>query len=311
MILSVSRRTDIPAWYAEWFCNRIRQGFVCVRNPMNFHQVSRISLSPDMVDGIVFWTRNPLPLMHHLDELRAYPFYFQFTLTPYGKEIEPGVPDKQAVLLPAFQKLSRQIGPDRVIWRYDPILLSSRYSVDFHLTAFRELAQQLEGYTRKCVISFLDPYRSIESNMNRLGFRPPADREITALAQGLAAIAAGHHLALETCAEAISLEAFGIAHGHCIDRVLLERLAGCPLKLEKDKNQREACGCAASVDIGMYDTCRHGCLYCYATRHPGAVPRHCAAHDPNSPLLSGSILPEDRVHEREGKSCREEQLRFC
>ena len=136
MIISASRRTDIPAYYSDWFYNRIREGFVCVRNPMNFHQVSRISLSPDVVDGIVFWTKNPLPLMPRLEELRAYPFYFQFTLTPYGKDVEPGVPNKNDVILPAFQELSRQIGPERVIWRYDPILFTDHYTMDYHITSF-------------------------------------------------------------------------------------------------------------------------------------------------------------------------------
>ena len=131
MIISASRRTDIPAYYSDWFCNRLREGFVCVRTPMNFHQVSRIALSSDVVDGIVFWTKDPRPLMPRLEELRAYPYYFQFTLTPYGKDMEPGLPDKGAVLLPAFQMLSDMIGPERVIWRYDPILLTARYTADF------------------------------------------------------------------------------------------------------------------------------------------------------------------------------------
>ena len=130
MIISASRRTDIPAYYPDWFYNRIREGYVCVRNPMNFHQVSRIDLSPDVVDGIVFWTKNPLPLMSRLEELRAYPFYFQFTLTPYGKDVEPGVPSKNDIILPAFQELSRRIGPERGIWRYDPILFTNRYTMD-------------------------------------------------------------------------------------------------------------------------------------------------------------------------------------
>ena len=126
MIISASRRTDIPAFYAEWFFNRIKEGYVLVRNPMNYHQVSKISLSPAVVDGIVFWTKNPLPMMTRLDELREYPYYFQFTLTPYGKEMEPGLPSKKAVLIPVFRELSRKLGPDRLVWRYDPILLNPR-----------------------------------------------------------------------------------------------------------------------------------------------------------------------------------------
>ena len=184
MIISASRRTDIPAYYPDWFYNRIREGYVCVRNPMNFHQVSRIDLSPDVVDGIVFWTKNPLPLMSRLEELRAYPFYFQFTLTPYGKDVEPGVPSKNDIILPAFQELSRQIGPERVIWRYDPILLTDRYTMDYHITFFSQLARRLEGYARKCIISFVDLYRNTQSNMNGLGFAPLTEKEIAELASG-------------------------------------------------------------------------------------------------------------------------------
>ena len=214
MIISASRRTDIPAYYSDWFCNRLREGFVCVRTPMNFHQVSRIALSSDVVDGIVFWTKDPRPLMPRLEELRAYPYYFQFTLTPYGKDMEPGLPDKGAVLLPAFQMLSDMIGPERVIWRYDPILLTARYTADFHITAFRQMAQRLEGYTHKCVISFVDLYRNTQARLSGLGFAPLAEKEIAELAQRLAEIAGRHRLVLETCAETIDLRRFGIAHGH-------------------------------------------------------------------------------------------------
>ena len=208
MIISASRRTDIPAYYPDWFCNRIREGYVCVRNPMNFHQVSRTSLSPDVVDGIVFWTKNPLPLMPRLEELQGYPFYFQFTLTPYGKDVEPGVPSKNDVILPAFQELSRQIGPERVIWRYDPILFTDRYTMDYHITFFSQLARRLEGYTRKCIISFVDLYRNTQTNMSGLGFAPLTEKEIVELAQRLADIAGKHHLVLETCAEQIDLSPY-------------------------------------------------------------------------------------------------------
>lgn len=310
MILSVSRRTDIPACYSEWFFNRLRAGYVCVRNPMNFHQVSRIALTPDVVDGIVFWTKNPLPMLPRLDELRGYPYYFQFTLNAYGPDLECSLPSKNDVLIPAFRALSQKIGPERVIWRYDPILLTARYTAAYHLHYFEELARRLSGYTRKCIISFVDLYRSTRSNTKELGLAPLTTAEMYTLAQGLAGIAARYGFGLETCAEEIALEPFGIAHGHCIDRELLEQLLGCRLDLGKDKNQRAACGCAASIDIGMYNTCRNGCKYCYATYSPSLTARNTAAHDPASPLLSGQLLPEDVVTERPVRSCRDNQLNF-
>ena len=133
MIISASRRTDIPAYYALWFLRRLEAGFVCVRNPVNFHQVSRIPLSPEVVDGIVFWTKNPTPMLDRLPLLKDYPFYFQFTLTAYAQDLEPGVPNKNEVIIPAFQELSRRIGPERVIWRYDPILPTPKYNIDYHV----------------------------------------------------------------------------------------------------------------------------------------------------------------------------------
>ena len=171
MIISASRRTDIPTYYSEWFFNRLREGYVLVRNPMNARQISRISLSPEAVDGIVFWTKNPVPMLSRLGELEPYPYYFQFTLTAYGRDVEPNLPGKNGVLIPAFQELSRMAGRERVVWRYDPIFLSDRYTVEYHCRYFRVLAAKLGEYTEKCTVSFLDFYRSTARNMRSLHIR--------------------------------------------------------------------------------------------------------------------------------------------
>ncbi len=154
MILSVSRQTDIPNYYSDWFLNRVREGFLYVRNPMNPHQISEIDLSPEAVDCMVFWTKNPSPMLGQLQELGDYPFYFQFTLTGYGEDVEPGLPDKRSELIRTFQELSRQIGSDRVIWRYDPIFLNVRYTAEYHKKAFGEIASCLKGYTHRVVSVF-------------------------------------------------------------------------------------------------------------------------------------------------------------
>lgn len=310
MILSVSRRTDVPAFYAPWFFNRLKAGYACARNPMNPRQVSRVSLSPDVVDAIVFWTKNPLPMLGRLRELSSYMYYFQFTLTGYGPDVEPGLPSKRQVLVPAFQRLSQAIGPDRVIWRYDPIFLSDTYTPAYHRRAFAALAQALAPFTRTCTISFLDHYRKTERNMAPLSLRPFPPEQQLELAEAMAAIARRHGLQINTCAESLELSHLGIGHARCIDPQLLERLLGCPLHLPKDKNQRPACGCAPAVDIGAYNTCRHGCRYCYANFSASTVAAQSSRHDPASPLLVGSLLPEDKVVLREGASCRERQLRF-
>lgn len=308
MIISASRRTDIPTYYSEWFMNRIQDGFVCVRNPMNIHQISRISLSPEVVDGIVFWTKNPIPMIPKLHAFDDYMYYFQFTLNAYGKDIEANVPNKNDIIIPAFKELSRKIGAERVIWRYDPILLTSKYTIDYHVKYFEEIAKRLSGYTHKCVISFLDLYRNTKSNMKNLDLLPLGDQEMFELAMRLVEIAHKYHLTVESCAERINLEQFGIAHGHCIDCNLFERLLGQKLDLGKDKNQREECGCMASIDIGMYNTCKNGCIYCYANFSSNTVANNFGLHDPKSPLISGQIGPEDRITVREIKSCRRCQV---
>ena len=156
MILSVSRRTDIPNYYSEWFVNRIKEGYLYVRNPMNAHQISKIDISPQVVDCIVFWTKNPKNMMSRLSELKGYNYYFQFTITGYGKDVEPNIPDKRTEIIPVFQELSRQIGKEAVIWRCDPIFLSEKYTKEYHLKAFEEIATKLRGYTDKVIISFVN-----------------------------------------------------------------------------------------------------------------------------------------------------------
>lgn len=308
MIISASRRTDIPSYYSDWVFNRLKAGYVCVRNPMNYHQVSRISLSPDVVDGIVFWTKNPVPILDKLHLLDAYPYYFQFTLNAYGKDMEAGIPSKNGVIVPAFQKLSRMIGPERIIWRYDPITLTPAYTIQYHVHYFEELAKRLSGYTNKCVISFVDMYRHLGTIFRDFQFLPLGTTEMYELAGRFSDIARKYGLTLETCAEAVDLSQFGIRHGHCIDGELFEKIIGQPLSLTKDKNQREECGCMASIDIGMYDSCANGCKYCYANHSLSAVYRNIQAHAPNSPLLYGTIGPEDIVKDRAMESCKTLQM---
>ena len=308
MIISASRRTDVPTYYSDWFFNRIKEGYVCVRNPMNIHQVSKISLSPDVVDGIVFWTKNPIPMINRLDTLQDYMYYFQFTVNSYGKDIETNIPNKNDIIIPAFKQLSKKIGSERVIWRYDPILLSSKYNIDYHINYFNEIAKRLAGYTNKCIISFVDLYHNTQTNTKKLGLLPLEKKEMVELAQRLVDIAHKNHLIVESCAEKINLEQFDIAHGHCIDCNLFEQLLGYKLDLSKDKNQREECGCMASIDIGMYNTCKNGCKYCYANYSNKIVTKNAMAHDPYSPLISGNIQPGDVMKERDVKSCKNCQM---
>jgi len=298
MILSASRRTDIPAHFSDWFFNRIKEGFAYVRNPINIYQISRIDLSPDVVDCIVFWTKNPLPMLDRLSGLQDYPYYFQYTLTPYGHDIESALPDKKSMLIPAFRKLSEQIGIHRVVWRYDPILLNPVYTIEYHLKAFAEYASALEGATDTVVISFIDFYAKTKRNMANLSIQTVPTDEILPFAAKLAAIAASHGMKMESCAEKIDLQSVGISHGSCIDKRRMEDIIGCGISVKRDKAQRAECGCMESIDIGTYHTCPNGCKYCYANFSDSNVKERLALYDAASPLLCGKIGENDKITKR-------------
>ena len=306
MILSVSRRTDIPAFYSKWFMNRIREGFVLVRNPMNYHQVSRVALRPDVIDCIVFWTKNAAPLLSYIDEIdQQYNFYFQYSVNAYDRDIEQNLPSLPQ-RIDTFKRISDKVGPHRIIWRYDPILMSNHIDANWHIDQYSKLAQSLNGYTETCVFSFIDLYDKVKNNVSKLGIRSCTQDEMKAIAKGLSLIANSNNLTLQTCAEEIDLDQYGIIHGHCIDGKLIESLTGRKLNAKKDKNQREICGCLESIDIGQYNTCRHGCRYCYANFSPQSVITLSSKHDPKSSFLIGNLEPEDKVTERKMKSLLEE-----
>jgi len=276
-IISASRRSDIPAFHADWFMTRIREGYFERVNPYNRRQVSRISLAPANVEAIVFWSKNPRPFLPHLAELdsRGYQYYFQFTLNPYGEEFEPGLPALRE-RIDTFRELAARIGPARVVWRYDPVILSSATPVAWHLEAVEELAAALRGRAERLVISFLDFYGKVRSRLEKLhrssGIAcaditlPGMEAQLERLAAGMGRIGAAHGLSVFSCAEEVALERFGIEHGSCIDGDMIRELRGGGGRFLRDKSQRPACRCARSVDMGVYDSCAYGCLYCYARR---------------------------------------------
>lgn len=303
MIISASRRTDIPAFYGKWMINRLTEGFAMVRNPFNFHMVSKIKLSPDIVECIVFWSKNPAPFIKYLDIIdnSGYKYYFHFTLTPYDKKIENGLPDKSE-LLATFKKLSKKIGREKIIWRYDPILIADGIDCGYHIKNFEHIAGELAGYTDKCVISFIDMYKTIQSKISGSEIRKLNNHEINAIAAAFSQISLKYGIQILTCAEEVDLSAYNIAHSKCIDAELISRITGHELKIPHDKHQRKFCGCAESVDIGSYGTCLHNCVYCYA--NGGKIPMHnkIRVHDENSPLIFGSITYADIITERKIKN---------
>lgn len=308
MILSVSRRTDIPNYYSDWFYNRIKDGYVYVRNPMNAHQVSKIDISPEVVDCIVFWTKNPEPMMKRLDELTAYNFYFQFTLTGYGKDMECNVPHKKEKMIPVFQELSNKIGHEKVIWRYDPIIFTKKYTPEYHLKAFEQIATSLKGYTERCIISFVDIYAKNKKNMDLLDSYDIDKTQLLAFTKEISRIAKENGMTMGSCAESMDLDECGIEHNCCIDKTLIENIIGCRLKVEKDKSQRQECGCMESIEIGTYNTCKNGCKYCYANYSEESVSKNCNKYNPDSPILCSILAEDDKITERKVKSLKEQQL---
>jgi len=310
MILSVSRRTDIPACYADWFFNRMREGFVYVRTPRNSHRVIRVPLDTESVDGIVFWSKNPAPMLERLSLLKQYTYYFQFTVTPYGNDVEQNVPDKMENIIPVFRRLSDAIGPMRVIWRYDPILLNLRYDMKFHLNAYETLSKALEGYTEKCIFSFADDYKSIRRNQEALALMDISYAQQRTIARAFSEIANSHRITIETCAEEIDLSEYNIGHARCVDKQLLERISGYALSMKKAQGQRRLCGCAQSTDIGMYNSCKNGCLYCYANYSLSLMQKNISLHDNASSLLCGHVGEGDVLQEKRCEAQKAVRLRL-
>lgn len=305
MILSVSRRTDIPAFYAEWFMERLRQKYVLVRNPFNIHSISRIPLTPENVDAIVFWTKNSKPIHRYLDEIDelGYKYYFQYTITPYKKDLEEEVQDKKEIV-EIFKNLSEKIGSEKVVLRYDPVILSDNYTIDFHKKAFARLCDLLAPYTKKIIFSFLDDYKKISKNIKQLNIREISEEEMCIMAEYFADTAKNYNLKIESCAEQIDLGRFGINHGKCIDDELIEKITGYKLSVGRD-NQRNACGCVKCIDIGEYNTCMHKCLYCYANINKDAAFKNYKLHDKKSPLLIGYVDEiKDKITDRNIKDTK-------
>lgn len=246
-------------------------------------------------------------MLDRLDEIE-YPYYFQFTLNAYGRDVEPHLPCKNDFLIPAFQRLSQKIGRERVVWRYDPIFFSEKYTMDYHCHYFEQLAIRLHPFTEKCTVSFLDIYRNTRNNMNSHHIRGLSLQEMRELMERLAMIASKYGLYIDTCAEEIDLKEFGIGHACCIDKNRLKKVSGYRLNLEKDRNQRKKCGCTSSIDIGMYHTCAHGCQYCYANSNPKLAEQNLRRHRSTSSLLLGGLCEKDVVKERRVSSCRTGQL---
>jgi len=290
-IVSASRRTDIAAFYSEWLINRVRAGYCDVPNPMNPRQVSRVSLKPDDVAAIVFWTRNPKPLLRHLDELdnRGLRYYFQYTVLNNPKEIDPKVP-RVADALSTFKELAERIGPSRVIWRYDPIFFTTATPPSFHVDSYSSIADALRGFTLRSVISIVDIYNKIKLRveaLSRQGIVPVEcnEAELGRTMVEMVNAAKRNDMEITSCAEQIDLSRYGVKPGKCVDDALISKVFNIHVNHQKDPAQRMACGCVMSRDIGMYDSCLFNCAYCYATSSIARALVRFKSHQQTGPSL--------------------------
>ena len=307
MIIQTGSRTDIPAFYADWFANRLKEGFVYVRNPYNMTYITKYLLNPSVVDIICFCSKNPKPMLKYLDLLKPYGMYWYVTITGYGRDIEPNVPDIQDVV-ETFKRLSEFAGVDSMGWRYDPIFLDDKYTKDYHIEKFDEIASALDGYTQTAVISFIDMYQKVKKNFPQAKPLEKADRMY--LGEKMAQIAKDHGMTLRPCAEGNELEVFGADCSGCMTQAMYEKAVHNSMNFPKVKNARASCSCYLANDIGMYNTCLHMCRYCYANYDAKTVMDNNENHDPLSPLLIGHVRPEDEIHQAEQKSWIDGQLSF-
>ena len=305
MIINTGQRTDIPAFYADWFANRMKEGFVCVRNPYYPNQVSRYRLDPSVVDCIGFCTKNPEPMFRYFDLLKDFGQYWFVTITPYGRDIEPHVKDKYK-LIDDFKRLSETVGVNAVGWRYDPIFISEKYSAEYHLRAFEKMASELDGYTRTAVISFIDLYPKVRRNFPEA--REVAKKERLELGKAFVEIAAAHGMTLKPCAEGNDLAVFGADCSGCMKIGDYEKAIGKRLNAPKKKGARAECACYLACDIGAYNTCRHLCKYCYANAEPAKVLAQSRLHDPKSPFLIGNYQKDDVIHDVPQKTWADGQI---
>ena len=290
MILNVSGRTDIVAFYTKWFMNRYREGFLDVRNPFYPKNISRIFFAD--VDLILFCTKNPIPIIGYLKEINK-PIIFQVTLTPYKNDIEPNVPDKKKII-EAIKKVSNIIGKDNIYIRYDPVFISKKYSLEYHKKAFAKMCKLLDGYVNKIIISFIDYYKNVEKNLKVINYQELTENDYKEIGLSFAKSAKLHNMTVQTCYEENDLTEYGFIKGECLSRELAYKLTN---KHFPKWNARK-CSCAQMLDIGVYNSCKHFCKYCYANFDEKKVGENFVKHNPNSSLLIGNLLDDDIIKVR-------------
>lgn len=293
MILNTGGRSDTVQYYTDWLLKRFEEGYVLSRNPLFPNKVNRYELTPDKVDCVVFCSKNYKPILPRLHEItERFHTYFHYTITAYGKDIEPGVPSIDKSIETLIQ-LSKQVGKQRVAWRYDPVLLTKGYTIEHHLQTFERMAKVLAPYIDRCIFSFVEMYKKLKVNMPEL--IPLTAQDMETLAEGLGTIAGKYGIYIQTCGTNGDFTLWGIHSSGCMTLDILGGANGIVFKDLKHKGTRQGCHCIESRDIGAYDTCLNGCKYCYANKNPHKAFENYKLHNPMSPLLLGNLNPDDTV----------------
>jgi len=290
MILNISGRTDIVAFYTTWFMNRYKEGFVDVRNPFYPKMISRINFSD--VDAIMFCTKNPIPILPYLKEIKK-PILFHVTLTPYKNDLEPNVPKKEKII-DAIKELSNILGKEYVYVRYDPILINDTYTLEYHTLAFDKLCKKLNGYINRIIISFVDDYKNVRNNMSILNIKELTEHDYKTIGTSFSKSAKENNMTVQTCFEERNLTEYGFIKGECLSHEMAYILTGKKYKSWKARK----CNCVEMVDIGVYNSCKHFCKYCYANYDEKKVQNNFNNHNPKSTLLVGKIQKDDIIKVR-------------
>ena len=293
MILNISGRTDIVAFYSDWLINRLEEGYIDVRNPFNPKLVSRIMM--DDVDLLFFCTKNPIPILDKIENIKKK-MYFHITLTPYKKDIEPNLPPKKDII-EGVKKLSKIIGKENLVIRFDPIFISDKYTIKYHINAFDRLCNLLDGYIEKVLISFIDDYKNVRNNYKTLKYKKLTEDDYKEIGINFSSIARKHNIIIHTCAEVHNLVEYGFEKDECMSKELAFKLTGKKFKKWKAR-KNVPCECIEMVDIGVYNSCKHFCKYCYANFDEKEVDNNYKNHNPNSSLLIGELKEDDIIKVR-------------
>lgn len=295
MIINTGGRTDTVQYYTDWLLRRFAEGYALSRNPLFPDKVARYELNPSVVDCVIFCSKNYAPILPRLREIAGrFNTYFHYTITAYGKDIEPGVPSIPESM-ETLMELSKLVGKQRVAWRYDPVLLTRKYTIERHMETFDRMARTLTPHVDRCIFSFVEIYKKLEANMPEL--HPLSEDDMDALARGLGAIAGRYGLPIQTCGTNGDFTRYGIRASGCVTLEALGRANGVAFKRLKHKGMRQGCHCIESRDIGAYDTCMNGCKYCYANKRPEVAFENFKLHDPHSPLLLGRLKETDIIQQ--------------